>query len=180
MKRWIAMLVLAGVTCVAGAEQGSVYDWPLAWTNQAGDAVTADVLRGRPQVMCLFFSHCTFACPRITADMKSIAAALSENERPRVGFVMASFDVERDTPDALRAFGERMGLSLPQWQLLHGDAAAVEELAALLGVRYRREGDGFAHSNLIVLLDASGRIVARREGLDSSLEPLIAAMRGLR
>lgn len=179
MKRWIAMLVLAGATCAAGAERGSVYDWPLAWTNQAGDAVTADVLRGRPQVMCLFFSHCTYACPRITADLKAIAAALPEDERARVGFVMASFDVERDTPAALRDFGERMDLALPQWQLLHGDTAAVEELAALLGVRFRREGDGFAHSNLIVLLDAEGRIVAQREGLDSSLEPLIAALRAL-
>lgn len=164
----------------SGADTGSVYDWPLAWTNQREEAVTAAQLRGRPQVVCLFFSHCTYACPRITSDMKAVAAALTDEERAGIGFVMASFDTERDTPETLRAFGERMELPFPQWQLLHGSAEAVEELAALLGVRFRPEGEDFAHSNVITLLDAEGRVVAKREGLESSLEPLIAAIRALR
>lgn len=179
--KYAAMMLVCWVAALAcRGEEGSIYDWPMAWTNQQGQAVAAVDLRGRPQVVCMFFSRCTYACPRITADLKAVAAALTDEERANVGFVMASFDAERDTPDALRDFGERMELAAPRWQLLHGSAEAVEELAALLGVRYRKEDDGFAHSNLIVLLDAEGRIVARREGLESSLDPLLAALRGLR
>jgi protein SCO1/2 len=179
MKNWMAGVLMWSAAAAGWADGGSVYDWPLAWTNQAGQAVGVEQLRGRPQVMCLFFSHCTYACPRITSDLKAVEAALTEEERARTGFVMASFDVVRDTPSELKSFAERMDLPAPRWQLLHGDGSSVEELAALLGVRYRREGEDFAHSNLIVLLDAEGRIVARREGLESELGPLIAALRRL-
>ncbi|MEK9763155.1 MAG: hypothetical protein VW729_10780 [Deltaproteobacteria bacterium] len=52
------------------------------------------------------------------------------------------------------------------WQLLQGDSMGVLEMAALLGVRFRKELDGtFSHSNLITLLDKEGVIIFRLEGL---------------
>jgi len=166
--KYILILTLLSFPLIAG-EQASIYDLNSTWTNQNGDTVRLNDLRGRPQVICMFFSNCGYACPRITADMKSLESSLAPEQRGRVGFIMASFDVERDTPDALRVFAETKELG-SDWQLLHGDEDAVRELAAALSVRYRKEADGnFAHSNYITILDSEGHIVHQREGLGGDL-----------
>jgi len=168
------LLLLSLYACPLFAEElASVYDLDSSWTNQNGDAVRLDDLRGKPRVICMFFSNCGYACPLITADMKALESSLAPEQRGRVGFVMASFDVERDTPDKLRVFAETKELG-SDWQLLHGDENAVRELAAALNVRYRKEPDGnFAHSNIITILDAEGHLVHQREGLGGDLGEII-------
>jgi protein SCO1/2 len=154
----------------------SIYDLDSNWTNQRNEVVNLRELAGKPRVVCMFFSHCAYACPRITADMQSIEARLSEEQRTAVGFVMVSFDVARDTPDQLATFAATKELP-DSWQLLHGGNDETRELAAALGVRYRQEDDGnFAHANIIALLDAHGTIIHQHEGLRGDLSPLVSAL----
>ena len=47
-----------------------------------------------------------------------------------------------DTPERLKAYAEDHGLDPAHWTLYHGDEKAVRELAAALGVRYRRDASG--------------------------------------
>jgi len=180
MKRMFAMCLLSPLLASAAADESiSLFDLDAAWRNQRNEAVAWSGLAGRPMVVCMFFSHCGYACPRITADMQAIAERLGAETAGRVQFVMASFDAERDTPELLATFAESKGID-PAWQLLHGDEDTVRELAAALGIRYRREPDGnIAHSNLIVLLDAQGRVAYRHEGLEADLGPIIQATRAL-
>ena len=59
------------------------------------------------------------------------------------------------------------------------DAGDVRELSALVGVRYRpmdMEGKDIAHSNMITVLDKSGRIHYQMKGLDESLEDVVSAV----
>jgi protein SCO1/2 len=87
--------------------------------------------------------------------------------RQRVGFTLVTIDAERDTPEALRTYRERQQLPADGWTLLRGGADDTLELAALLGVKYKREASGqFAHSNLITILDAEGEIVYQQVGLN--------------
>lgn len=154
----------------------SIYDLESSWTNQRNEAVNLRELAGKPRVICMFFSHCAYACPRITADMQSIEARLSAGQQGGVGFVMASFDVERDTPAILAEFAAAKELP-DTWQLLHGGEDETRELAAALGIRYRREEDGnFAHANIITVLDAGGHIVYQREGLGGDMTPLVTEL----
>ena len=53
-------------------------------------------------VAAMMYSACTSVCPRVTEDMKVIAAQVSAVERPDVRFVLFSLDPDRDTPAALR------------------------------------------------------------------------------
>jgi protein SCO1/2 len=79
--------------------------------------------------------------------------------------VLVSIDPQRDTPGRLLEFahGSRLG---ERWTLLNGDDDALIELAAVLGVRYRRVSETeFVHSNLITVLDAAGNIAYRQETL---------------
>jgi protein SCO1/2 len=52
------------------------------------------------------------------------------------------------------------------------------ELAVLLGIKYRKEPQGgFAHSNLITVLNKQGEIVHRQVGLQQSVADTMAVIR---
>ena len=128
------------------------------------------VLAGRPQVLTLFFTHCEYACPIIVNDLKRIEAALPEKLRGQVDFLLVSLDPERDTPAVLHTYRESRQLSVAHWSLLRGGAEDVRELAALLGVNYRKDTRGqYAHSNVITLLNGKGEIVRQLIGLNQDI-----------
>jgi protein SCO1/2 len=144
----------------------SLYQVESKWTTDAGMEVKLGSLAGKPQVVLMFFSRCTTACPILVNDLRRIEAALPPDVRTKVGFTMVSFDSDRDTPSALADY--RREWKLPDnWTLLHGTADDVSELAALLGIQYKQTTDGqFAHSNVITVLDANGEINFQQTGLD--------------
>lgn len=143
----------------------SLYQLDSAWTNDAGATVSLAALRGRPVVAAMFFASCEYACPIIVSEMKRLGDTLPADVRARAQFVLVSFDSARDTPAALKAYRERMGLGA-DWTLLHGEPGAVQELAMLLGVKYSQDARGqFAHSNLITVLNPEGEIAHQRAGL---------------
>lgn len=175
------LLALFACLCTARAtEEGSLCDLESTWINQAGQAFPLTALRGKPHLVVMFYSHCGYACPRITADLQKIEQRLRADELSRIGFVMASFDSERDRPASLLSFAHTKGLDLSRWVLLHGEEDQVRELAAVLGVRYRRDEKGnIDHSNLITLLDAEGRIAFQREGLEGDTDEVVRAVRAV-
>lgn len=162
-----------GLASAAPATDLSVYQLTSSWTDQHGHKRTLADLRGRPQAMALVYTHCGSACPRIVGDLKRLEAEL-----PELGLVLVSIDPERDTPGRLREFATGSGLG-ERWTLLSGDDGALMELAAVLGVRYRRVSDTeFMHSNLITILDPAGNIAYRQEGIGATAGT-IAALRAL-
>ena len=147
----------------------SIYQLDARWTNDAGKVVSLATLRGRPVVVAMFFAQCEYACPVLVHDMKRLRAALPEALRDKAHLVLVTFDTERDTPAALSAFRERMMLD-GQWTLLRGDNGSVQELAMLLGVKFKKDARGqFAHSNLLTLLSTEGEIVQQHAGLNGDI-----------
>jgi protein SCO1 len=142
----------------------SVYELDANWTDQHGTTRPLASLAGRPQVVALVYTHCAFACPRILADMKRLESEL-DAAAADVGFVLVSLDPDRDTPARLSEYAAATRLDPAQWTLLTATPDAVLELAMLLGVRYRRNGADFEHSNVLTVLDDEGRIVHRQVGL---------------
>lgn len=154
----------------------SLYQLDAAFTNDRNEPVALTDFRGKPIVLTMFFASCGYACPLLVGDMTRIRESLPEKIRGEVAFVLVSFDTERDTPAALAKYREERALDA-QWHLLHGDADAISELAALLGVKYRKEANGmFSHSNLITVLNREGEIVHHRNGLQGGLEETAAAL----
>lgn len=171
-----------GAAPEAGDPAGaSLYVLDATWTDQDGEPVAFSDLAGRPRVVAMAYTHCTWACPRIIADMKRIEAQFSDLPAERSpGFVLVSIDPERDTPERLAFFARGAGLDPARWTLLTGPDDQVLELSVLLGVKYRAAGDGeFSHSNLLTVLDAEGTVVARVEGLAVDPQPAIDALRRL-
>ena len=143
----------------------SIYQLDAKWTNDAGASVQLTSVRGQPVVAAMFFANCEYACPVIVSEMKRLGDTLPAEVRAKTHFVLVSFDTARDTPEALKAYRDRMGLGA-NWTLLRGDAAAVQEFAMLLGVKFKQDTRGqFSHSNVITVLNSEGEITHQRAGL---------------
>jgi protein SCO1/2 len=135
-------------------------------------------LRGKIQVLAMSYTSCEYACPIVVEMMQRLEASLLPELLAQVGFVMVTFDPQRDTPAVLKAFSEKRQLDLQHWTLLHGQPDDVLELAVLLGVKYKRMPQGgFAHSNLITVLNKDGEIVHRYLGLHQNMDEALRAIR---
>jgi protein SCO1/2 len=169
-------------TQVAAAEPTdySIYDLPTTWHDQTGALRTLEDFAGKPRVIAMLYTHCGYSCPLLIADMKRIEGMLQQQSGD-VGFVIVSLDSSRDTPGRLAEFARATRLDPERWTLLTAaDDGGVLELATLLGVRYRRISDTeFEHSNVITVVDASGRIVYRQEGLSGDQSQSVATLRSL-
>lgn len=155
----------------------SLYQLESNWTTDANQSIKLGALQGRVQVVAMFFANCTYACPIIVHDMKRIEASLPENTRAEVGFTLVTINIERDTPEALRAYRDRQRLPSGRWTLLRGRPDDTLEFAALLGVKYKREASGqFAHSNLITVLNRQGEIIHQQAGLSQDIRATVNAI----
>lgn len=156
----------------------SLFQLESTWTAADGREIPLSALGGRIVVLALVYTHCEHACPRIIADMRALRAELGE-VGGRVGYVLVSIDPARDDVQRLQAFAAKTRLG-DGWTLLRGADSSVRELAAALGVRYRRVSDtDFVHSNLLSILDPDGVVVHRQVGLGVDPDASAARIRSL-
>src|SRR3954468_21501191 len=158
----------------------SLWQLDSTWTNDAGQKMQLNTLKGRVQVLAMFFASCEYTCPLLVHEMKQIEAALPDGARDATGFTLVSFDPERDSPSALRTYRQRQGLGTNRWTLLQGKPDDILELAALLGVKYKKDARGqFAHSNLITVLNQDGEIARQQIGLNTDPAESVATIQKL-
>lgn len=170
---------LSATTNSAPLTDASLYQLESVWTNDAGKAAQLVSLRGKPQIITMFFASCNYACPLLVHDMQRIEKALPAELRSKVGFTLVTIDPERDTPAALKEYRTTRQLA-DNWTLLHGNSEDILELAALLGVKFKKESSGqFAHSNVITILNAKGEIVFQQIGLNKDPASTIAKLEKL-
>jgi protein SCO1/2 len=170
----------AGMPPAPALTDKSLYQLTDSWTNDAGQTIKLASIAGRPQIVAMFFANCQYACPLLVYQMQQIEAALPETVRTNVGFVLVSFDTERDSVAALHNYRLQRGLDLKRWTLLRGSSDSVLDLAALLGVQFKKDGRGqFLHSNLITLLNSQGEIAYQKTGLTLESQPMVERVEGL-
>ena len=151
------------------------------FTDQSGHAVTLASYHGQPMVLAMIYTRCTSACPLLLQSLRGVESKLSPAQRARTWFVLVSLDPGHDVPDTLAAFARSRGLDPSRWRLLTGSREATTELAAILGVKVRDDGNGaLAHSSNVYLLDAAGVIRHALIGLGADPRELVAARAALR
>lgn len=156
----------------------SLYQVSSTWTTATEQRLQLNTLQGKARVLVMHYTSCEYACPILISMLQNIEAALEPEVREQVGFVAVTFDPEHDTPAVLRAYSIKLDLDPSRWTLLRGTPDDTLELAILLGVKYRREPQGgFAHSNLLTVLDKHGVIVHRHVGLQQSVADTLAVIR---
>lgn len=144
----------------------SLHDLPSVWTTQDKQQVKLSDFHKKATVIAMIFTNCQSACPRITADIQRVEAAIPADKRDDISFVLVSMDPERDNPEQLKKFAEEHKLNLKNWTLLTGKQADVDDVAGVLNVRISKQADGsFDHSNIIHILNSNGNIVHQQIGL---------------
>lgn len=153
----------------------SIYMLPDSFETQDNRLVALEDFAGKPTVVAMMFTHCEYACPRLVADVKEIQ---KEVESPgKVNYVLISFDTERDTPEALKTYGNNLKLN-DDFTLLHGTEDAVRTLSVLLNVQYQQDVNGnYSHSNIISVLDKHGSLIYQKEGLQADHAQTIGAIK---
>jgi protein SCO1/2 len=160
-----------------GLSGASIWHLGSTWKNQNGNAVKLAELKGKPRLAVMLFTRCETSCPLIIEDMLSIVKEIDSKRTEKTEVSIFSLDSFRETPESLKAFAAKRKLP-SHWGLHTSDADAVAELAAALGVRYKRLPDGsFIHSNVIYFLDAKGEIVAKKEGIKTPKAEFIKKIR---
>ena len=181
-KKRVATAEAAPPCCRTGLPPGkysekSIYTLGSDWTSDVGRRVKLEVLRGRPQVVALFFTSCEHSCPLVVADMKRIEKALPAKVRAKTDFLLVSIDPGRDSTEALRAFREKHRLGTEHWTLLRGAGDDVQHLAAMLGFNYYPGSNTqFAHSLLITVLNGAGEVVYQQSGIGADACGAVAAL----
>ncbi len=162
-----ALLGALLVTSAAGANEASLHDFDVVFNDQAGAKTTFARFEGTPVLVTMFYGNCAYACPMLVSRMRRLEAKVPEADRAKLRMVLVTFDPKRDSVAALSKLHEAYGLD-ERWHFLRvDDADAVQELAAILGVKYRFMPDGtINHSSVITLLDGGGGVKARMDGMD--------------
>jgi protein SCO1/2 len=143
----------------------SIYHLPAKLLDQHGAELGLDAFRGYPVLIAMFYSSCTSVCPMLIAQIQRIESTLASDVRAQTRVLLVSLDPERDSVDRLAELARRHEIESERWHFTRAPESSVQEVAALLGVRYRRLPDGeISHSPLVALLDRDGLPVARVEG----------------
>jgi len=134
-----------------------------SFTNQDGKTITQDDYKGKVYVVEFFFTTCPTICPRMNRNLVEVQEVF-KNEN---NFGIASFSItpELDTPEVLKAYAERYGITNPNWNLMTGDETEIYKLANvgfnIFVGKVESEDAGFEHSGDFALIDKNGFLRSR-------------------
>ena len=142
-----------------------VYDQPrelaeFTLTNEQGEPVTRDSLKGRWTFVFVGYTNCPDICPAAMANLRRTNSLLPA-ELPRPDYLLVTADPEHDTPEKLKAYTGFFG---ENFHGLTGDLDILREVAkSVSAVFVHREVDGqllVDHSGHFALLNPEGKLQA--------------------
>ncbi|ARP98626.1 SCO family protein [Pseudorhodoplanes sinuspersici] len=155
-----ALLLVVGRTPVQIATPSAI-GGPFKLVDQNGQAVTEEVLKGKPSLIFFGFTHCPDVCPTALFDMSELYKALGR-DGDKVGAYFVTVDPERDTPAVMK---EYLSSFDPRLRGLTGDPAAVAAMEKAYRVYSKKvplDGGGYTmdHTALVYLMNKDGQFIA--------------------
>ena len=134
---------------------------PFQLTDQAGQTVTEQNLKGKPTLIFFGFTHCPDVCPTSLFEISEVLKAMG-TDADKVNAWFVSVDPERDTAAAMKDYLSSFD---PHLKGLTGEPAAVAKVISAYRVYARKvplkDGDyTMDHTALIYLMDRDGNFVA--------------------
>ena len=178
------LTVMAVLALLAGCSRTAKEEFPVlgevkafTLTDQNGEPFGMDHLKGRVWIADFFFTNCPGPCPRMSTLMSDIQAQTRDIDELRI--VSITVDPERDSPEAMKAYGERYGAIDGRWYFLTGPVELLNRLAQKDFNLFDVDGS-LQHSTRFALIDREGRIRAfYTTGLDGSYARLPEDVRKL-
>jgi protein SCO1/2 len=134
---------------------------PFQLTDQSGQTVTEQSLKGKPTLVFFGFTHCPDICPTSLFEMSEVLRAMGK-DADRINTYFVSVDPERDTQGIMK---EYLSSFDPHLKGLTGTPDAVAKVISGYRVYAKKvptkEGDyTMDHTALIYLMDRDGNFVA--------------------
>lgn len=142
----------------------------MQFTNQMGQQVSLDDLKGKILVIDFFFTRCPTICPRLGAAMKKLQSSFPNNNDSIVQFLSISVDPEHDSVPQLRKWADRMNVNSDSWWLLTGNKDSIYNFALKeikASVADVNVDTAFVHTENFFLLDRDRVVRGWYNGLDS-------------
>lgn len=141
----------------------------LHFTNQLGQQVSLDDLKGKIIVLDFFFTHCPTICPKLAVAMKKLQTSFPNNDSI-VQFVSISIDPKHDSVQQLRNWARKFNVNPDSWWLGTGDRDSIYNFALheiKASVADVNVDTAFVHTENFFLLDKDRVVRGWFSGLDS-------------
>jgi protein SCO1 len=127
--------------------------------NQDAEPFGSAQLAGKIWIADFIFTTCPGPCPIISTRMSELQKPLEKTDIHLVSFTV---DPEKDTPEVLRAYAEKLHAQPKRWDFLTGPRPAIYSLARdgfKLAVSEESDEAGApVHTTRVVLVDRHGAI----------------------
>lgn len=175
-KKLLSLIVIMIFSTILGACSNYKFkadvNYPIedfTMTDQHGNTVTLEDLKGEPWLAMFIFTNCTTVCPPMTFNMTEIQAELVERGVEDYKIVAFSVDPENDTPEVLTNYISNYPVpDESKWLLLTGyDQTYIEQFAMnsfKSFVKKPAEGGEVVHMSTFHLVDETGTLVKNYTG----------------
>jgi protein SCO1 len=154
---WLRHVEVRALAQRTVSSYGTVPNFQLV--NQEGQPFGSAQLAGKIWIADFIYTSCPGPCPMISTRMSELQKPL---EKTDVHLVSFSVDPEKDTPDVLRGYAEKLHAEPKRWDFLTGRKSAIYNLSHndfKLAVSDGSDEAGIpVHSTRMVLVDRHGEI----------------------
>jgi protein SCO1 len=146
---------------------------PFRFTNQDGQPVTEQDVKGKVTAIEYFFTTCRGICPRMNNNLRTIIYE-AYKEEPSFQILSHTCDPETDSVSRIKHYADSMGVNTKQWVFLTGRKDSLYDMARhaykiddpannLTSIK-----DDFLHTQFIALVNKKGQVVKIYDALRPS------------
>ncbi|RYY70016.1 MAG: SCO family protein [Chitinophagaceae bacterium] len=142
----------------------------ISFTNQLGQQVSLDDLKGKVIVLDFFFTRCPSICPGLARNMKKLQDAFIKNP-DIVQFISISVDPEYDSVPQLRKFADKYQANHDSWWFVRGEKKDVYDFAfneIKASIADTQIDTAFIHTENFFLLDSNRVVRGWYNGFDTA------------
>ena len=142
-----------------------------SFLDQDSVLVTDKDYLGKVYVVDFFFTTCPTICPIMTRNLVALQNTFPDN--PDFGMVSFTINPRYDSPEVLKKYAGKYGITHPNWHLLTGDQDSIYSLARegfyVLANETADAPGGFEHSGMFALVDKQGYLRSRTDAFGNPL-----------
>lgn len=129
-------------------------DHEYVWKAHNGETyTTSDFSKMSYKIATMVFTSCPSACPLMVKHLKQLDKKLDSDVKKDVVYLLFSID-PLDTREQLKKFHASMGLDERFILLKNEGEGVIQELAMLLGFKYKKVSESmYSHSTNVYLFD---------------------------
>jgi protein SCO1/2 len=130
----------------------------LSLTNQDGQAVALDQLKGQWNLLFFGYTFCPDICPATLAQLRQLQGQLPPETLSKLRVVLVTVDPNRDTPEQLKKYLNYFDAGFIGWT---GEQVTIQKLANAVSIPFipadtSKENYTVDHSGNLVLIGPDG------------------------